>query len=377
MNFEFSDESVLLRDQARRFLQEKCSSKIVRGVLEGKEPFAKSLWQDIAALGWLGAAIPEDYGGLGLGYEALCVLAEEMGRVLAPIPFASSIYLAAEAILAAGNEAQKRLLLPKLVAGSAIGTFAFAEGFGPPSLDAIKTHARRGVLQGVKWPVSDGVSADFAVVAARDEEGIGLYCVDLVSPGVERTTLRTFDPSREQARLVLLDVAAERLGATADCWPIVERILERAAILTAFEQVGGAEACLRMARDYAMERYAFGRPIGAFQSIKNKLTDVYVELEIARSNAYYGAWSLSKNGSEIPMAAACARVAAIEAFRIAAKENIQTHAGVGFTWEFDCHLYYRRAKLLALTLGAAPYWKNRLVSCLQTAKTSAGRNRGL
>ncbi len=365
MNFEFSEESDLLRDQARSFLQERCGSKVVRHVLEGGAPYAKDVWQAIAEMGWLGAAIPEEHGGAGLGYEGLCVLAEELGRAVAPVPFASSVYLATEAILAAGTETQKRAMLPALADGSTIGTFALAEGPGRPAPEAVKLRAAGGGLTGEKWPVPDGSFADFAIVAARDDGGIGLYRVDLGGPGVSRRTLRTVDPSRDQARLALSGAKAERLGA-GDAWPVVERLLEGAAILVAFEQVGGAEACLHMARDYAMERFAFGRPIGSFQAIKHKLADVYVALELARANAYYGAWALSEGGAELPLAAAAARVSATEAFHLASKENIQTHGGVGFTWEFDCHLYYRRSKHLALTLGGAPYWKDRLVDQLET-----------
>ncbi len=365
MNFEFSEDSQLLRDQARSFLTDRCGAKVVRHVLEGGAPYAREVWTAMAEMGWLGAAIPEEYGGAGLGYEGLCVLAEEIGRAVAPVPFASSVYLATEAILAAGSEAQKQSLLPDLAEGRLIGTFALAEGPGRPTPAAVKLRAAGGVLTGEKWPVPDGSIADFAVVAARDDAGVGLYKVDLEAQGVARQALRSVDPSRDQARLDLTGAKAERLGS-GDAWPIVQTLLDRAAILVAFEQVGGAEACLYMARDYAKERFAFGRPIGSFQAIKHKLADVYVALELARANAYFGAWALTEGGAELALAAAAARVSATEAFHLASKENIQTHGGVGFTWEFDCHLYYRRSKHLALTLGAAPFWKDRLVDQLET-----------
>ncbi len=183
------------------------------------------------------------------------------------------------------------------------------------------------------------------------------------------TTLRTpSDPTRDQARFWdCNDAPAEKLPAAVG-WTTVQRLLDRAAILFAFEQVGGADAALQMARDYAMERFAFGRPIGSFQAIKHKLTDVYVALELARSNAYYGAWALSADAAELPLAAATrSRVmSATDAFHLASKENIQTHGGVGFTWAFDCHLFYRRSKQLALRLGGAPFWKNRLVDLIET-----------
>jgi acyl-CoA dehydrogenase len=367
MNFDFSDELKQLRDQARRFLAAQSPPATVRRVLEGVDPFAATLWQAMAEMGWLGTAIPEQFGGAGLGYEGLCVLAEELGRALAPVPFASSAYLAAEAILLAGSDAQKRRLLPKLADGSAIGCFALAEGTGNPDPASVQLCTVGGRLSGSKWPVMDGGLADFAVVAARDDANeIALFVSDLTAGTVNRCNLTTIDPSRNHARIEFAGTEGERLGPAATGWSLVERLLERAAILIAFEQVGGADACLQMARDYALERYAFGRPIGSFQAIKHKLADMYVAIELARSNAYFGAWALSADAAELPLAAATARVSATEAFQLASKENIQTHGGIGFTWDVDCHLYYRRSKQLALAVGAAPYWKNRLVELIET-----------
>jgi alkylation response protein AidB-like acyl-CoA dehydrogenase len=364
MNFDFSDDLKQLRDQARRFLSEQCPPAVVRRSLDGEEAYAAPLWKEIANMGWIGAAIPEEYGGAGLGYEGLCVLAEEIGRAVAPVPFASCAYLAAEAILLAGTEAQKRQYLPQLADGSLIGCFALAEGNGNPSPDAIRARVTGARLSGTKWPVADGGIADIAIVVARDETNEpALFLVETKS--IERKTLRTVDPTRDQARFDFNDIPVEKLPA-ATGWATVQRLLDRAAILFAFEQVGGADASLQMARDYAMERFAFGRPIGSFQAIKHKLTDVYVALELARSNAYHGAWALTADAAELPLAAATARVSATEAFHIASKENIQTHGGVGFTWAFDCHLYYRRSKQLGLRLGGAPFWKNRIVDLLET-----------
>jgi acyl-CoA dehydrogenase len=367
MNFEFADELKQLRDQARRFLAEKSPPGAVRQVLDGAEPYAAALWRDMAEMGWLGAAIPEQYGGAGLGYEGLCVLAEELGRALAPAPFASSAYLATEAILATGSEAQKRKWLPGLADGSTIGTFALAEGLGQPDPGNVRMRCSVGRLSGSKWPVADGGIADIAIVVARDESGeIALFLADLTGSTVMRHSLTTVDPSRNHARIEFAGTDVEKLGSRMTGWPAVQMLLERAAIMIAFEQVGGADACLQMARGYAMERYAFGRPIGSFQAIKHKLADVYVAIELARSNAYYGAWALSADSAELPLAAATARVSATEAFHLASKENIQTHGGIGFTWDVDCHLYYRRSKQLALAVGGAPYWKNRLVELIET-----------
>jgi acyl-CoA dehydrogenase len=190
--------------------------------------------------------------------------------------------------------------------------------------------------------------------------------VNLAAPGVARGTLPMVDPSADHAKLDFDSAPAELLGTGGHGWDAVQRLLDRAAILTAFAQVGGAAASLEMATAYAKERFAFGRPIGSFQAIKHKLADVYVATELARSNAYYGAWALSADAADLPLAAATARVSASDAFFLAAKENIQVHGGVGFTWDYDCHLFYRRAKLLALSLGSQRYWKDRVVSELET-----------
>jgi acyl-CoA dehydrogenase len=366
MNFDFSDDSKLLREQAQRFLREQCPPKAVRHVLEGHTPYSPELWRAMAEMGWLGAAIPETYDGAGLGYEALCVLAEEQGRVLAPVPFTSTVCLAAEAILAAGTEAQKREYLRKIVRGELIATFALAEGAGEPREAGVRARLSDGGITGTKWPVPDGSIAQLAVVAVRDAAGVSLALADLTATGVHRSALPMVDPSRDYAKIEFNDAPATLLGAPGQGWEVVRRLLDRAAVLTAFEQVGGASASLDMATAYAKERFAFGRPIGSFQAIKHKLADVYVAIELARSNAYYATWALSTDAAELPLAAATARVSATDAFWLAAKENIQVHGGVGFTWDYDCHLFYRRAKLLALSLGSQRYWKDRVVAELET-----------
>jgi alkylation response protein AidB-like acyl-CoA dehydrogenase len=361
MNFDFSDDLKQLREQARRFLKDQSSTKAVRRILEGGDTYDRALWKGMADMGWLGAAVPEAYGGADLGHEGLCVLAEEVGRALAPVPFGSSVYLATEALLAHGSQAQCERWLPAMVKGSQIGCFALAEGLGNPSARSVNARVENGKLSGEKWTVSDGDAADFAVVAAKDSAGtIGLYLVELQAAGVTRTTLKSVDPSRNQSRIGF-DQAPAAAGRRRAGLGGVERLLDRAAVLMAFEQVGGASACLDMAVAYAIERFAFGRPIGSFQAIKHKLADVYIATELARSNAYYGAWALSTDAPELALAAATARVAGSDAFYLAAKENIQTHGGMGFTWEMDCHLFYRRAKLMAVQLGSNPHWKDRLV----------------
>ncbi|MVT65033.1 acyl-CoA dehydrogenase [Bradyrhizobium pachyrhizi] len=366
MNFDFSDEQKQMRDEARKFLSEQCPPKAVREVLDGKAPYDKALWKGLAEMGFLGVAIPEQFGGAGAGHLELCVIAEEMGRALAPVPFSSTVYLAAEAILIAGSDAQKQKWLPKIAAGEAIGTLALFEGKGNPSPKAIKVTANGGVLNGVKKPVPDGAIADFAVVAARTgssgrESDISLFIVDLKAGGVEVKSLTNIDLTRGQAEFSFKDAKAEPLGAAGEGWSVITQVLDRAAVLTAFEQVGGADRALEMGRDYALDRIAFGRPIGSFQAVKHMLADMYVSATLARSNCYYGAWALSTNAGELPEAAAAARISATQAFQHCAKNNIQVHGGMGFTWEFDCHMYYRRANAVALGLGSLSYWEDALI----------------
>ena len=370
MNFDFSDEQKQLRDEARKFLAEKCPPKAVRVVLDGKEFYDRELWKGLADMGFLGVAIPEAFGGSGAGHLELCVIAEEMGRALAPVPFSSTVYLAAEALLLAGSDAQKQKWLPKIASGEAIGTLALFEGKGNPSPQAIKLAASGGTLNGVKKPVPDGAIADFAVVAARTgstgrDADISLFLVDLKAGGVEAgvsvKALTNVDPTRGQAELTFKNCKAEPLGAIEDGWSILSQVLDRAAVLLAFEQVGGSDRALEMGRDYALDRIAFGRPIGSFQAVKHILADMYVSATLARSNCYYGAWALSTNASELPEAAAAARISATQAFQHCSKNNIQVHGGMGFTWEFDCHMYYRRANALALGLGSLSYWEDALI----------------
>jgi alkylation response protein AidB-like acyl-CoA dehydrogenase len=363
MNFDFSDEQKVLRDQARKFLSERAAPARVRRILEGDAPYDRELWRGMVELAWPGTAVPEPYGGAGFGHLELCVIAEELGRSLAPTPFSSSVYLATEAILLAGTPAQKDRWLPRLAMGETIGCLAVAEGPGAPQ--AAGTRVTAGRLRGVKTPVADGDVADLAVVAAMGPDAArALFLVDLHGPGVTRTPVTTVDPTRSHARIALDGAAAEPLGPPGAGAALLGRLLDRAAILVAFEQVGGAQAALDMAREYALGRFAFGRPIASFQAIKHKLVDMYVAIELARANAYYGAWALAHEAPELPLAAAAARVSATEAFWLAAKENIQVHGGMGFTWEFDCHLYYRRAQLLALALGSARRWKDLLIERL-------------
>ena len=366
MNFDYSDDQKFLKDEARKFLDAHCTVARVRAVLDDPaKSYDEALWKSVAEQGWLGAAIPEQYNGLGLGRLELCAIAEELGRVVAPIPFASTVYFLAEALMLAGDEAQKAKYLPKIAAGELIGCFATAEGPGAFSAATIQARVEGGKLTGVKIPVTDGDVAGLAVVLAKEGGQLGLFLVDLTGAGVARETLKSLDPTRGIAKISFTGAPAERLGAAGEGMALTEAVMDRAAVLLAFEQVGGADRSLEMAKAYALERYAFGRVIASYQAIKHKLADMYVKNELARSNAYYGAWALNSGAAELPIAASAARVAASEAFWFASKENIQTHGGMGFTWDVDCHLYYRRSRQLSLVAGAPRVWKERLVSHLE------------
>ena len=371
MNFDFSDDQKLLRDQARKFLKDKCDRSVVRSILEDSDQkYSKDLWKEISEMGWTGTAIPEEYGGLGLGMLELCVIAEELGRSLAPTPFSSSIYLFAEFIKSYGSEDQKNKYLPKIASGELIGTLALSETNGTPRPNNIKANVSDEKLNGEKTPVNDGEISDVIIVAANSDNNsnhnsLSLYIVEKDDPGLSKSSLETIDPTRPACSLSFSNVNAEQIGKKGEGWSMIEDIFNRAAVLFSFEQIGGAQVSLDEAKKYSLERFAFGRQIGSFQALKHKMADMYVKIELARSNAYYGAWALSTDSNELPVAAAGARVSASDAYNYSSQENIQIHGGVGFTWEYDCHLFYRRAKLLSLNIGSARQWKENLILNLE------------
>jgi acyl-CoA dehydrogenase len=362
VNFDFSDDQQALRDQARRLFADGRAR--ARQMVETEQPFDRDLWRDAVGLGCAGAAIAEDLGGVGLGPLELCVIAEEAGRTLAPIPFASSVLHASEAIKLGGGDAAATWLR-QLAQGAVIGTVAFLEGAG--SWDRMpKASVEDGCLTGAKQPVADPC-ADIAVVSARspeDGDGFGWFVVDLRNQAVRCETLPALDAVRRHGRLQFAAAPAMRLGVPGAGAAMAERLMDAAAIYTAFEQIGGADAQLARCVDYAGTRCAFGAPIGSFQGVKHRLADMYVKIELARGHALYGAWALSTGARELKLAAAGARLSATEAYSFAAEEAIELHGGIGFTWEDDCHLYYRRARTLAMILGNPARWSERLVHAL-------------
>lgn len=357
MNFDFSEDQRRLQEEVNRVLTAHSTSQDVRRVLDGEAPYSKASWQQMADLGALGIALPEQFGGVGLGYLELCLIAEEAGRALLAAPIVSSVYLAAEAISRGGSDAQKAEWLPRIAAGSAIGTAALGAS-GQRVLAADPVRFEGGKLHGTLNAVTDGMVANVAVVLAGDT----LVLVDLDAGNVTRTPQRSIDPSRPLARITFAGAAAQALpcdGAT-----VARTVTQGAAVLLAFEQVGGAEKALYAARDYAMERRTFGRLIGSFQAVKHKLADLYTGIELARAHAYYGAWALATGAPELPRAAAAARVAATTAYTVAAEESLHLHGGIGYTWEMDCHLHLRRARWLGQIIGNEHQWREALATAL-------------
>ena len=362
MNFDFSEEQHSLRESARRFLSDRVNFKSLRKSHDEGRLFDRELWRDMAGLGWLGTAIPTSFGGVGLGGLELCVIAEEVGRVLAPVPFTRAIGLVAEALRRYGSDAQQLRWLPGIAAGDIVPCFALAEGPGVTEPEQIKATFSDGRICGIKLPVVDANHADIALVACRDDAGqVALCIVDMHQAAVQVQSVKGLDPFRDQAKVVFDSAPAERLGGATT----LSSILDVAAVTMAFEQIGGAEACLEMAKSYALERHVFARPIGSFQAIKHRLADMVIKIELARSNAYYAGWALANDAASLPAAAATARLAASECFEFAARENLQIHGGIGYTWEADCHPYYTRSRSLAVALGDNLVWGDRLLDAME------------
>ncbi len=359
MNFAFSEEQEELRRYARQWLLDRAPSKTVRELMETDEGFDRGQWSEIAEMGWQGMAIPEEYGGAGFGFLELAVLLEEQGAALLPAPFFSTVVLAANALLAAGSDQQKKEWLPKIAAGETVATLATTERNGrwdETGVEATATAKDSGwTLNGTKSYVLDGHTADLVIVAARSGAGVSLFLVPGDSAGVSRVPLDTMDATRKQASIELTDVTLPPealLGTDGGGWPIIEAVMEIAAVALAVEQVGGAQRCLDMAVEYAKDRQQFGRPIGSFQAIKHMCADMLVHVESAKAAAHYAAWAVSESNDEVKMVAPLVKSYCSEAFFRCASDNIQIHGGIGFTWEHDAHLYFKRAKSSELLFGS-------------------------
>lgn len=367
MDFGFSEDQELLRDSARKFLDAECPTTFVRKMMEDDSAHATELWKKAAELGWMGILIPEEHGGIGGSFLDLVVVMEEMGRSLMPGPFLATVLLGSAAVLVGGSDEQKDAVLPKVAAGEWVMTLAQAEksgrydagGIGMP----VTARGSDFVLSGEKLFVPDAHVADQMVVAARTgshaapEDGITLFLVDAKSPGVEITQLKTVDMTRRQCHVAFRDVAvagSQVLGEVGQGWPILKRVLDQAIAGLCTEMVGTGQQALDMAVEYAKERVQFGKPIGSFQAVKHKCVDMMVQVENARSLTYYAAWTVDENVDEASQAVPMAKAYCSDMCKTVTSEAIQVHGGIGFTWEHDMHLFYRRGLASEAAFGSAP-----------------------
>lgn len=364
MNFDFSDEAKELGEQARRLLAEKAGTGPARKAMASDAPAMDArLWAEIAELGWTAARVPEAHGGLGLGLEEVAQLADAAGGALAPVPLVSTL-LATEALVLAGSPEQQARWLPGIASGATIAVVAWNEP-GAVNPATVKTEAAAGRLTGVKQPVADLPGAHLAIVAAAAADGPQLFIVDLA--GADVAAVETLDLVRRHGRLTLAGTPAEPLGTAAD----YQDWLDRAAIITAWEAIGTAQAAMAMSVDYAGTRAAFGQKIGRYQAVKHKCADMYIKLELARAHALHGVAMVAMAGAELRQAAAAARVASLDALAFCAEENVQLHGGIGFTWDSDCQFYYRRGRTIAAALGPRGWWSERLVRALEQRNRAA------
>jgi len=365
MNFAFSEDQEELRAGIRRFLEQKSPEAEVRRLMETTEGYDPGVWSQMSdQLGLQAIAIPEAFGGQGFGFVELGIVLEEMGRALLCAPYFSSVVLAASLLLVSGDEGAQAEHLPGIASGETIATVALTEDAGrwdEPGITLQATRTGAGfLLDGSKTYVLDGHIADLILVPARTDAGVSVFAVAGAAEGLTRTPLLTMDQTRKQGRLELAEVAGTLVGDEGGGWPILAKTLDLAAVGLANEQVGGAQRVLEMSVQYAKDRIQFGRPIGSFQAIKHKCADMLLEVESAKSAAYYGSSCVADEDDELPVAASLAKAYCSDAYFSAAAENIQIHGGIGFTWEHPAHLYFKRAKTSQLLLGDPTYHRELL-----------------
>jgi alkylation response protein AidB-like acyl-CoA dehydrogenase len=360
MQFSFTSEQEEFRSILRRFFEDKSPTTAVRRLMATEDGWDRAAWQELnQQLGLTAIHIPEAYGGQGFSFVELGIVLEEMGRALVCAPYFSSTVLAATAIVNAGTEAQKRELLPAIADGSCIATLAFTEPNGRWDASGIETTAvlEGGTfrLNGVKSYVLDGHTADLIVVLARGDKGLSFFTVPGDAPGLTRRALKVMDPTRKQARLEFVSVEASLLGEEGGAAAPFERTMIQAAACLANEMVGGAERLRESALDYSNLRVQFGRSIASFQSMKHKQADMLVDVELAKSAAYAAASAAAEDDPDLPAIASLAKAAASEAYMQTAISTIQIHGGIGFTWDNDTHLWFKRAKSSEVFLGDATW----------------------
>lgn len=368
MTNELDETLALIRDQASRLLTSSAQPDYLKSLLDKPASFDRTHWGAAVEQVWPAIAVPESAGGIGLGWRGLCALMEEIGKKTVSLPLIANAVTSAS-LLANTDQALIERYVGPLASGELIACLAFSEPgeSGLPTRSAVRW--QDGALSGSKSVTAFAAVADVALVQASVDGELVLLVVELDQPGVLRHIEPTFDNARANASLVFSKAQASRLSL-ADAYQVFQQALALSALATAFEQIGGSAACLTMARDYALERTAFGQPIGRFQAIKHKVADMYSRLEIARGCASDALEALELNEPMANALAASARLGGTEAFEFAARENIQIHGGLGVTWEAMPHHYYRRARSLALELGSPPFWRDHLLSQLGFDATS-------
>jgi alkylation response protein AidB-like acyl-CoA dehydrogenase len=374
MDFAFSEDQDMLRQSARDFLAKECTPAVVRRSLDNGEGYDEKLWKKIADLGWTALGIPEQYGGVG-GFLDLTVVLEEAGRTLLPGPFFSTMGLAVPALIEAGTEAQKKEVLSAIASGSARATLALTEPSGRWDASGVTLAARPAGegwrLDGIKLFVPDAVTADYMIVAGRtregDEDGVTLFLVKGRPAGMTVTPLKTLDMTRRwyEVRFEGVELGRDALmGSEGQGWQALKRALEWGAAALCAEMVGGAQHVLETSVEYAKTRQQFGKPIGIYQAVSHKLADMLLETESARSATYYAAWAVDADAPERSLAASIAKAYTSDAYRHAAGSGVQVHGGIGFTWEHEMHLYFKRAKASEVTLGDATYHRELVAQAL-------------
>ena len=369
MNFAFDDEQEALRDTVRKFLADTSPETEVRRLMETAEGYNPDVWRQLAGqLGLVGLIVPEEYGGAGFTYLELIVVFEEMGRSLLCAPFFSTVAMATTLILALDDDAASKDLLPRIADGGCLATVALAEPAGSWNPSDVAMRAVRDGGEGAGWRLSgekfyvvDGHVANVVLVVAQTDPGLSVFAVDSGAAGLAADLSSTMDKTRKLARLTFDATPARLIGAEGQADGPVARMLDLAAIALAAEQVGGAQRVLEIAVGYARIREQFGRPIGTFQAIKHKCANMLLEIEAAKSAAYYAGWAAAEDDAELPVLASVAKAYCSDAYVHAAAENIQIHGGIGFTWEHPAHLYFKRAKSSELFLGAPDYHRERLL----------------
>ena len=371
MKFSFTDEQQEFRSVLRRFLEDKSPTTEVRRLMETDEGCDPEVWRQLSQeLGLTAIHIPESYGGQGFGVGELAIAVEEMGRALLCAPYFASTVLAATAILKAGSEDQKQLMLPEIASGETVATLALAEESGAWDTSGVAMTATANgdkyTLEGTKSFVLDGCTAGVIVVVARKagssgDDGVSVFTVAGDAAGLERTQLNSMDPTRKLARLTFSGVDAELLGEEGGAAEPLAETLDVAAICLANEMVGGAERLRESAVEYANMRVQFGRAIGSFQTLKHKAADMLLEVELAKSAAYYAAAAADEDDEEVSALASLAKAAAADVYMQTAVHTVQIHGGIGFTWDNDTHLWFKRAKSSEVFLGGSAYHRERLM----------------